>query len=201
MSTGRLTRTRSHSAAVGGHQASGAERAIQRAAADGAAADGTDGTAPSLARAGFTINGSPPTAVPRHRRRRPPILEGRGYHTPDMVRPRGGDASPDGFALEGGQVSPTERPLDQLSLLPLKLGKNRGSRSQHAPLRSRPSSGSITNLQLADASDDGLAQLHRAHSVGMGPVRRLDMPETQLSPVPPAPHTLSSPTLSRRHAP
>jgi len=105
----------------------------------------------------------------------PALLVGRGFYTPDVVRPQHVDEghSPEGFALEGGDAPRDERPLEELNLLPLKLGKNPSS-SMKARLTSRPSVGSITRLQLS-GMDEAMESLHRANSAGMGPTRRIDL--------------------------
>ena len=124
------------------------------------------------ARPTLSINGSTDRG-----RGAPALLVGRGFYTPDVVRPQKVDEgqSPLGFALEGGDVPRDERPLEELNLLPLKLGKNPTS-SMKSRLTSRPSVGSITRLQLS-GMDEAMESLHRANSAGMGPTRRIEMPQ------------------------
>ena len=121
----------------------------------------------------LSINGTDRTTA-----RGPALLVGRGFYTPDVVRPQQAEAgsTPEGFALEGGRLSRDKLvaldELESLSLLPLKLGKN-PSTSVKSRLTSRPSVGSITRLELSDKEEAAESQ-QRASASATGSLRRLD---------------------------
>lgn len=138
-------------------------------------------TAPTLGRAGSTSGADRLDHLRSVSGRGPALLVGRGFYTPDVVRPKqvGEGGTPDGFRLEGGAVQRDNLPdladLKSLSLLPLKLGKKRSG--VKARLTSLPSVGSITRLELSDVNDQAAESKHRASAAEIaGSTHRLEFP-------------------------
>lgn len=153
---------------------------LQRSSSDAVVTSRVEGRPSVLPTAELTVVIPPrPALAGGPSQRGPALLVGRGFYTPDMVRPQPAEAgsTPEGFALEGGTLGRANLPaladLESLSLLPLKLGKNRSS-SVKSRLTSRPSVGSITRLELSDRKDQAAESQQRASATPVKATRRLD---------------------------